>query len=83
MCICTICSKRVGNWCSICRTLRANARHRDLRTDPFLALYYLLTLRICAEPIGVGAPLVGAQATRRIQLAGSYEGNHKGCPYNA
>ena len=37
-------------------------------------------LRICAE-LGVGASLVGAQATPRIQLAGSDEGNHKGCPY--
>ena len=40
-------------------------------------------LRICAEPVGVGASLVGAQATRRIQPVGSYEGNHKGCPYKA
>ena len=40
-------------------------------------------LRICAEMIDAGASLVGAQATRRIQPAESYEGNHKGCPYNA
>lgn len=39
-------------------------------------------LRICAEMIDVGASLVGAQATRRIQPAESYEGNHKGCPYS-
>ena len=37
--------------------------------------------RICAEAIDVGAFLVGAQATPRIQPAGSDEGNHKGCPY--
>ena len=40
-------------------------------------------LRICAEPVGVGASLVGTQATRRIQPVGSSKGNHKGCPYNA
>ena len=40
-------------------------------------------LRICIEPIGVGASLVGAQSTPRIQPARSYVGNHKGCPYNA
>ena len=38
--------------------------------------------RICAEPVSVGASLVGAHATRRIQLAESDEGNRKGCPYN-
>ena len=37
-------------------------------------------LRIGTEPIAVGASLVGAQATRRIQPVGSYEGNHKGPP---
>ena len=36
-----------------------------------LLAYYSLMLRICAEPIGVGAPLVGAQAARRIQPAES------------
>ena len=40
-------------------------------------------LLICAELVGVGASLVGAQAIQRIQPAGSYEGNHKGCPYDA
>ena len=35
-------------------------------------------LRLWAEPIDVGASLVGAQATLRIQPAGSDEGNHKG-----
>ena len=40
-------------------------------------------LRICIEPSGVGASLVGTQSTPRIQPAGSDEGNHKGCPYNA
>ena len=40
-------------------------------------------LRICAESVGVGASLVGAQVTPRIQLVRSDEGNHKGCPYNA
>ena len=34
-------------------------------------------LRICAEMIDVEASLVGAQATRRIQPAESYEGTHK------
>ena len=42
-----------------------------------------LTLRICTEPVDVGASLVGAHATPRIQLAGSDEGNHKSCPYKA
>ena len=40
-------------------------------------------LRTFAELVGVGASLVGAQTTRCIQPVGSYEGNHKGCPYNA
>ena len=40
-------------------------------------------LRIWTEPVGVGASLVGAQSTPRMQPAGSDEGNHKGCPYNA
>ena len=40
-------------------------------------------LRIWAEPTGVGASLVGAHATPRIQPVGSDEGNHEGCPYNA
>ena len=39
-------------------------------------------LRLYAESVGVGASLVSAQATRRIQPVESYEGNHKGCPYN-
>ena len=39
----------------------------------------VLTLRICAEAIDVGASLVGAQAT----ASQTYEGNHKGCPYHA
>ena len=49
----------------------------------FQTASYKVTLRIGAESGGVGASLVGAQATQRIQLAESYEGNHKGCPYNA
>ena len=40
-------------------------------------------LHIGTEPVDVGTSLVGAQATPRIQPMGAYEGNHKGCPYNA
>ena len=40
-------------------------------------------LRTGTEPFDVGASLVGAGATRRIQPAGSLKGNHKDCPYNA
>ena len=40
-------------------------------------------LGIGTEPVGVGASLVGAQATRGIQSEGSEKGNHKGCPYDA
>ena len=42
-----------------------------------------LILRIWTEPMDVGASLVGAHATPRLQPAESNEGNHKSCPYNA
>ena len=35
------------------------------------------------EPVNVGASLVDAHATPRMQPAESDEGNHKDCPYNA
>ena len=35
-------------------------------------------LRICTEPVSVGASLVGTHATPRLQPAESDEGNHKG-----
>ena len=46
-------------------------------------VFLQLMSRICAEPVGVGASLVGAHATPRMQPAESDEGNHEGCPYKA